>query len=181
MREYVGGYYLLATTPWWQTALFLLVFTIGILYPGRWMFEGRAYNVAFSSNYGDIALTIIVVIGVVILQQGVSLPSFVRTPNFHVAVGAIAFMIGCALVAKKVIYEEGQIMDIYHDIVIVPLFLYLLGILAPVIYFGGTAAEKTFALVLLALWATLVIVDIQTERMDQRRWLEAQGVEFPEK
>jgi hypothetical protein len=72
--------------------------------------------------------------------------------------------------------RSGQVMDIYHDVVIAPLILYFAITLVPVIYYNGTKAEKTALLCFIVLWAALVAFDIKYERMDQRTWLSLHGV-----
>jgi len=166
---------LLAENPVWLTLVILYVATIGILPLGRWLFEGFRYNVALSSKYGDVALIVCVLIAASILKRQPVEP-WLASSTFHGV--AIGLSIGIGLIAEVLVRANPslrmgcEIMDVYHNLFIVPLFVYLiLAIAIPAIYLYGTGLQKIVSLSLLVAWATLFVYDLHTGRLNQREWL----------
>ncbi|MEK7612772.1 MAG: hypothetical protein AAB449_01335 [Patescibacteria group bacterium] len=174
-----ASHYVLAVAPLWLTAAVLYFFTIAVLYLGRAVFEGMSYNVALSSKFGDVGLIMIVLIGATILQRdGLYLPHWASGAGSH---GALAFCAAAIGITIFIVVWSEQVMDNYHHMIIVPLFLYLLASVAPVIYLNGTRLEQWGSMVLLAIWLALLGLDAYTGRLEQRAWLESRGVTFDKK
>ena len=74
----------------------------------------------------------------------------------------------------------GKLMDVYHDVVIVPVVIYFAVTLLPVIYLSGTTLEQNFTSLVIVVWLACVFGDIKCDRMNQRRLLERLGLRFPD-
>jgi hypothetical protein len=172
-----GVYLVLAMAPLWITAMVLVIFCIGILYPGRKWFEGMAYNVAFSSNYGDMALIGVPLIGIWILQTGGNVPMFANSSCYQSACAIIAVAVGiaCHLACTADLKKKGRtvmVMDSYHNLVVIPLLVYLiLFINIPIMIASGSFFQWLSEAVLVFIWTLLVFVDFKMDRLDQQMWL----------
>jgi hypothetical protein len=72
-------------------------------------------------------------------------------------------------------------MDVYHDVVVVPIFLSLAVFLLPVIFMNGKVINIIFSFCLILLWLLLLMFDLDSGRINQREWLrEHYGVRFRE-
>lgn len=177
-QEYIGSQSILSQTNPWLTgiALYLCTVTIGLL--GRKIFEGLAYNVSYSSKYGDAALVMCIVIAARILQREPSLPDWLVSRNFHVICAVISVVIGLAVGGLAIVqttWAQSQIIDMCHNFLVVPFFLYTLSTMLPVTYWQGTTYEKIVTLACLVTWLALVWYDAHNGRLDQRSWLRAHG------
>jgi hypothetical protein len=156
------------------TLLTLYIGCIAVLPLGRKLFEGVAYNVALSSKWGDLALICCVLIAANILKkQNVEIPWIFRR-GFHTTCVTMAPLVGIGLQVRAAAahgWRFGELMDGYHNLVIVPVFLYLLVATLPIVHLYGTRAQvlRTFAFLL--LWGSLVCYDFVTGRLEQRSWL----------
>lgn len=168
----VGIHEILSTFPLWGTVLILYLFTDGVMHFGRDLFEGLGYQIAYSAKFGDVALFGCVFIAATILQRGGPvLPGWMMDNNHQIAVLIVCLAAGVAVTFTTLSSRAGRIMDIYHDIVIAPLVLFFAIMLLPVIYLGGTLIEKFWTVLLIMFWVLLVVIDIKTNRMNQRRWM----------
>ena len=87
-----GSHLFLNAFPLWVYALIYAGF-YSFLWIGRWAFEGRGYDVAYSSRFGDIALAIFVIIAANIIQQPNFYPAnWMEGKNFHLIVGGISII-----------------------------------------------------------------------------------------
>ena len=176
-QEYVGIYYVLANLPIWATALILYFGTLGAIHVGRDYFEGLPYQVSYSAQLGDVALFIVVLIAAGILQRSsAEIPLWLQMPEAHGAILVGSFLIGIIVCVVTLKSRSGHYMDIYHDVVIAPVILYLAITLLPVIFLSGTAGEIDATINLALFWSCLVVFDIRNNRMDQRTWLKNNGV-----
>ena len=176
-QEYVGSYYLLGVLPIWATALVLYFGTLGVIHVGRDYFEGLPYQVAYSAQFGDAALFGSVLIAATILQRsGISVPAWLQSAGIHWLIGGGSFLLGAFISVATAESRSGQLMDIYHDVVVGPLILYFAITLLPVIFLNGTKIEIAATIGLALFWACLVVFDIDYKRMDQRTWLKNNGV-----
>lgn len=173
-----GIYGLLAEMPILATAAVLLSIVSLALLVLRDIFEGMPYNVAYSSAIGDVALIFGILIAVTILKRGPSFP-FMMTAD---AQSLLAMVFPVCVIFSIVTAINGtrshQVADFWHDFIIAPTLIFLVTALAPIIWTNGTRIEGLVALGCLLLWVALVIFDIQTGRMDQRKWLTNHGVTF---
>ena len=174
--NYYGSYYLLKELPIWTTALIFGLILVAVLV-GRDFFEGLAYNVSYSSSIGDVGLLVIVLIGATILKENRAIiPEWLQKEWVHIFLFILCILIGIIISFLTLKSRSGQEMDIFHDVVIVPIFLYLLFTLMPLIYKNGTWIEKTATVLLFVLWTSLVVIDNKQGRINQREWLQNHGV-----
>jgi hypothetical protein len=177
MNALSGSHWLFYHTPVWASALILYVVTLGAMHIGREYFEGLPYQVAYSAQFGDAGLIGAVLIAATILQRGeVALPGWLINGYAHLFIAASSFFIGLVVSGLTIKLRSGQVMDIYHDAVIGPMFLYFAATLLPVIYLGGNTTEKAATGLFVVLWLALVVYDIKDDRMNQRKWLQRSGV-----
>ncbi len=103
-------------------------------------------------------------IGVTVLRH----ESFIANLHSEIVLAVLCLFIG---IASNYFLNAKEVMDIYHNIVVLPLLAYLLITILPVIFEHGTATEKTTVVILVAIWALLLWYDMATGRLDQQRWL----------
>ena len=174
-----GIYSILAKLPIWATtAIFGVI--LSAMFVGRDIFEGLPYDVAYSSTVGSITLMVVVLIATTILQRS----GEVKTLSC-LEVGGVGFqgillttiVVWCGIVCNFTLSSRsGQLMDIYHDVVIAPMFVFLAITLLPVIFKNGTRREKSATVCLALLWFGLVVFDFTHGRMNQHQWLQGHGV-----
>ena len=171
-----GIYRLLALMPIWAITFVLFIITDGVVYLSRDWLEGLSYQVAYSAHFGDAALLIAVLIVAAIIQRGpIIIPKTLRNSNTHWRVFIASVFAGAALCWVTWGFRSTQFADMYHDILIGPLILFFAITLLPVIYFNGSRFEKIATLFFISLWAVLIVYDVQSDRMDQRSWLQNHG------
>ena len=175
----VGIYAVLAASPIWVTALTLYLLTEGMMYVGRDRLEGIPYQVSYSAKLGDAGLMAAVLIAATILQRGrIIIPVWLQDEGTHLVILIISAGIGGLISLAPLGKRSGQLMDVYHDIVIGPIILYFAITLLPIIYLNGTPLEQVTTMAAIVFWAILVLYDVMTGRLDQRSWLKARGVIF---
>lgn len=175
--NFFGIYWVMAEVPLWAIYIGLWFFCIGILYPGRKLFEGRAYNVAFSSDFGDIALIGIFIIGAWVLQANGKVPKFANSLFYQAICFIAALIIGivCQFLYLDFLGKKGRpfmIMDSYHNLVAIPLLAYLIfPINIPVMLISGNLLQWLLGVAMATVWTILVFIDLRTGRLDQKTWL----------
>ena len=174
-----GIYSILAKLPIWATtAIFGIILTM--MFVGRDFFEGLPYDVAYSSTTGSLALMVVVLIATSILQEGRATKNLQWLEVGGIGLQGMLFVdiwVYCGIVCSLTLNSRsGQLMDIYHDVVIAPLFVYLAITLLPVIFKNGTKKEKTVTVCLALVWFGLVTFDMTHDRMNQHQWLQAHGI-----
>lgn len=183
-----GIYYLLNSQPVWITFACLYFLGIGLLHLIRDRAEGLGYNVAWSSQYGDLAFIIVIAIGCDLLQQkrmSGLLWEKLDTLDVQflwliasVSLGTVwQFIYGTEVRSGKRVW--GTIADGYHNRVITSLFCYLLGLLVPLIFACGTSAEKLITIGCFLFWCGCLIYDRRDGRLQQTEWLTARGISLP--
>ena len=164
---HAGHYFLSLLHPFW---LYMLFFFGGylLLMGGRWVFEGRPYNVARSADVGDFALTAFVTLAANVIQR----------PSFHPASwmesGAFHWIVVCTSILVIIYFllqKPRYTMDVFHAVILAPLLFYFIVITAPIYWCYASWTEKIIGLFLLLIWVALVIYDTKADRMDQRRWI----------
>lgn len=174
----VGSIRIISILPIWTTAAIVTGILMAVPV-GRGIFEGLPYNVSYASLVGDMGLMISVLIAATIIQRGeIIVPKFLQNKTTHFLILLASFALGVIVCVLTLSSRSGQVMDIYHDVILSPLFLYLAVTLVPVVYYNGTRVEKraVFGFVLLLL--VLVGFDINFIHMNQREWLQNHGVTF---
>src|SRR5258708_24949568 len=89
-----GSHLFVTTYPWWVVFAVLYFLVIGILPIIRRIFEGQTYNNCLSSEYGDVALILVIMIGVDVLRRTEHVDGFVGTINFHNIIGFAVVVVG---------------------------------------------------------------------------------------
>lgn len=171
MNKLVGSYYVLAKLPVWAIAGILFAVTQLPIIVGRDFLEGIPYQVAYSAVIGDVCLALCVLVAAAIIQDECThIPMWLQGKT-HIMILVTSVLVGSTVCFFTLDSRSGQGMDIYHDVVIAPLFLYLAVTLLPVIYYSGTRSEKRWVVGFIAFWLVLVGFDVKYDRMNQRRWL----------
>lgn len=176
-----GIYALLVKLPIWAITAILVAISLAVLV-GRDIFEGLMYNISYSSMVGDAALIICVLIAATILQRGqwgfIYVPKLLNDGAVQRTVFLGFLSVGVVICALTLSSRSGQAMDVYHDIIIAPIFLFLAITLFPVIVINGKRKEIYAVILLILLWAGLVVFDFKYDRINQRQWLQDHGVTF---
>lgn len=180
-----GSHLVLTRLPVWATAAILFALTQIPILVGRDVMEGLPYNVAYSATIGDIGLAIIAFIAATVLQRwgfslrrGIPLPGWLQGKMIHKIILSVSVVVGIIVCELTLSSRSGQLMDVYHDVIIAPLFLYLAITLLPIIFMNGTKVEKRATVCLILLWVGLVGFDIKYDRLNQLRWLKNHGEIF---
>ncbi len=184
---FYGSQRLLRKLPISVTGFILMIFTTDVLYPGREILEGIPYNVSYASLLADVGLGLVIVIGAEIFKDDHLVKILMKAPRgfiyskgYHVLVLLVAACVAALLEVVPSPLNKPQVMDIYHNIVVVPLFMYLLATTYPAIVSLGNMRQRRFAFWLLMLWAAAMVFDMATDRLAQRPWLERHGMHFSE-
>lgn len=159
--------------------MILCFVTDGAMYLGRDIFEGLGYQVAYSAKFGDAMLFGVVFIAATIIkrEEPYLRSWFFWTPWlmkgwFHLLVLLGSVALGITVSVLTLASRSGQMMDVYHDVVIAPMILYFAIALLPLIYYAGTKTEKRWTICFILIWLALVVFDIKYDRMNQRQWIE---------
>jgi hypothetical protein len=173
----VGSHLFLSVCP---IRILILIYAViySSLWIGRWVFEGRGYDVAHSSKFGDAALATFVITAAWIIKQSDFHPAdWMEGRTFHFIIAGISIM---TAIIYFLVTRPKREMDIWHAFFVFPVFLYLIATTIPVywkyLWRDSISAGLFFAIafigiVLLLLWVFLVIDDIKEKRMDQRKWI----------
>jgi hypothetical protein len=179
MKELNGIYAILVSMPIWSIVLVFYLLTLFVVDAGREIFEGFSYNVSFAAKYADVGLLVAILIGATILKRIPGFDSFLGAEIFQIICVAISLLISLFMISSEVLMRQKhisrQIVDIYHNILIMPLFVFLFLTLVPVIYLHGSNVERLTTLFFLLLWVVLMICDIKAGRLEQREWLVKHG------
>ena len=139
------------------------------LWIGRWVFEGKGYDVAYSSKIGDFGLVLIIMMAAKVLKNPAIHPAlWIESPIFHWVIGIGAILAG---IIFYLVTRPKYGMDIWHSLVILPLFVYFIISVLPIYILYASHTRQVIALTLLLVWAGLVVYDIKSGRLDQRTWI----------
>ncbi|MDB5266197.1 MAG: hypothetical protein JWN89_12 [Parcubacteria group bacterium] len=177
--KYVGSIYLLTVLPVWATAAILFAVIVAAMTVGRDLLEGIPYQVSYSAMIGDPGLIMAVLIAATILQRGTaSIPLWLQNGAIHMFILLICVVLGVIVSVSTLRSRSGQSMDVYHDVVMGPLILYLGITLLPIIFKNGSRLEVGATIGCILLWAGLVAFDVKYKRMDQRWWLQTHHLNY---
>ena len=162
--------------------IYIVIIVSVILYSGililRKIYEGKAYDVALSSMFGDniFLLAFIIGAGLILKQPNYQPSSWMESPIFHWVVA------GCGILASLIygtITKQIYAGDRYHAFVLFPFYFYLVITCAPV-YYDQPGSNWLFVLGigLLLGWFILVIIDIKFDRMNQRKWIDKNRLDW---
>jgi len=178
--ELVGVYGVLKEFPLWIIAATLMAMMV-ILVVGRGFLEGLPYNVAYSSIVGENGFIIVVLIAATVLKrEPVCIMSWFSYIEAHISFLVLSLAICLSISIFTLDLRSGQWMDIYHDIVVAPLFMFLTIMLLPVIWKNSRGVEKKVTLCLMLLWISSFGYDITKGSLAQRPWLRSHGVHMQE-
>ncbi|NCF75363.1 MAG: hypothetical protein GWO87_02670 [Xanthomonadaceae bacterium] len=176
MKDYVGIYAFLDRCPWWGMVITVYVATDFVIHILREQQEGLGYQVAYSAKIGDAFLLCDLFIATAIIKRNnFLLPNWLMISWVHYVIILASFLTGVIIDRLTLKIRSGKLADIYHDVIIAPMLLYFAITLTPVVFIGGTKIEKNFAICFVFLWFVLVVYDILTDRMNQRRFLNRRG------
>lgn len=174
MKDF-GIYSLLSKRPIWETSAILLSI-LAVIPIGKSVLDGFLYNISFTSIVGDpIGLVTALKIVIVVLQRGpVYVPQhmekFLKNSRMHWLFAFLSFSFGVALHLLMAAFHGVTLMDTYHDLVVLPMFIYLGITLIPVMCFNGKRKEKFFFWGFITLWLSLYLVDVNNNLMFQHMW-----------
>jgi hypothetical protein len=185
--------------PFWLLFLGLYIIVVGVLLPIRQFQEGLPYNVSFASEYGDLALILIIMIGAEVLQRtGAS--GMMGTLQFHVVVGVIALLVGFVwqcitssgaqsrdvfvfpagmfnpfylpgMVLEYILNGGVTLADSFHNMIGVPVLIYFLTTTILPTFRSATWFEMGSMFSLVMIWTLLVWYDARHGRLQQTKWL----------
>lgn len=179
-QHLIGSHRFLKRTSYWLTFLLLDFFCVEIIPLGRDFFEGLYYNVSLSSQIGDRALIMYILIASNVLKKRQIRSSRNQRKDFHIISAIFSAGVGFTLVAQGMLQSGkiGEFMDTYHGLVVIPFLLYFILTTTPIIFVYGTRAQKIAAFFLLLAWLAAFAIDLFTGRLNQREWLQQHGVQF---
>jgi hypothetical protein len=172
-------------SPGWFAFILYFVTSL-IFFPGRKVLERVAYNHSLSGKYGDLALSLALMIPAQILQQQAP-RGWLADPSLHMVVLVILLVIGLILWNEDLANRTKKsrttpFMEQYHNVFVVPLFLYLLLFGFVLSLHQGTSPELALFFAYLVIWFGLFLFDASDGRLDQqqyrRRYFEEHG-EYP--
>lgn len=180
----VGIYWLLDVCPIWLLAFLLVFFAINILFIIRDYREGFPYNISVGSQQGTLFLVVAILIGATIVQRQPVLASWLDgrlAQIFWMLISiVISITIGAIYQVTVVTLEGwGKLADTYHNLFVVPLMVFFLGVTAPVVFIYGTETETLAFVALMGGWATCVLIDYLYDRLQQQKWLAERGIHLP--
>lgn len=166
MGHLVGIQKFLATTPMWVTASIIILFAVAAMWILRRVSAGEWYNVTYSGQLGDVALTIVVLLGVGVLRSfDAPIPVWAGGEWGQFALLLFCYVIGLLLLEKHTM--TMQLPEIVHGFIVVPILLYLVTTVLIVTIIAGMWGILAVEVGLIGFWAFLVYVDITTGRANQ--------------
>jgi hypothetical protein len=162
----VGIHKLLATTSMWVTGGIMILVAIAAMWILRRVSAGEWFNVTYSGQLGDVALTFVVLLGIGVLRNlDVQLPAWVGAEWGQLTLLFVCYVIGLLLLEKHIM--SMQLPEIVHGFVVVPILLYLVATTLIVTIVAGMWGILAIEAGLIGFWAFLVYVDFKTGRADQ--------------
>ena len=177
MMNFIGGYKPLVEKEVFEISAALLSI-LSLMPLGRSMLEGFPYNICFSTIIGDpVGLVTAVLVVVTVLQRDcgqIRLPrrlmEGLQRGSVHWVLALLSLFVGVACHFATSTSRVVTLMDLYHDLWIIPLFSYLGFILFPIIIFNGKKKEKAIFAGCIFLWLMLAIFDGNNTLMHQYQW-----------
>lgn len=167
----------LSVVPIWTTTVLFYFLLAGIPWILRDRYERFYYNTAVSSQLADGLLFGVVLIGATLLQEGKEPPVLLNTWWLQALGGVAAIAMG--VIWRLMDHTGPKPADVYHHLVIAPVFFYLLAIAIVMIVSAGTLAQRWFLALSLMVWVASAMYDVRTGRHQPRRWLPSRGVNIP--
>ncbi len=174
----MGSFWLLREVSSRALLICLYVICIAILPVGREFFEGLPYNISWASQFGDLFLVGVIIIGGEILKNtelNARLPANTVRSQWIWFFICLTFgaMMQLVLVNTR---PRAMVIDTYHNVVVISLLFNLLIAAGVVIYKYGNFNQKRQAIFFLAIWLVLLVLDAINGRLDQQLWLKQHGI-----
>lgn len=167
-----GIIWLMEAVPFWVQPILLWGVTSQVCIRGlRWAQERAPYDESFASWVGDFLLALVITSASYELQHGAAASQFLDKINHQIiivalAVGLSAFFFGRG--ANPWGGKARKLGDIYHMIVVAPMFMVLVPIAVIIIVKKGDLLEVFIIGHLLAGWGLLLVSDLINGRLDQQ-------------
>jgi hypothetical protein len=173
----VGIYYVLFNTNIWVMLAVLWFVVDKMTRLIRKKTEGFDYQIARTPDYGDPAIVTALLMTVSILQsQPVEPPALFNNLSNQV-LACIFFTIvgGAAYVATKE-SRSGRLGDLFHDIVLFPILLFLVVALLPILWTYGSWIQIAAVPAIATFMSALLWHDTKHNKLKQREYLLRKGV-----
>ncbi len=178
--NHLGGWYgFLFSCPIEVEILAMVFLYLNILYDIRDHFEGFGYNNSTASRTGDFfGWIVFTVIGIRNIKQITYAPAWMDAWIFHGIMPLIMATTGIVYQASimKKNKETGTLADAYHNMIIVPIIVFSLITLSPIIWLFGSQWEILIAAGSIAIWVIMLTLDIKKGRLQNLEWLVGPGI-----
>jgi hypothetical protein len=155
----------------WIPALLLFAILewafVGVLWPMRGKLEGWEYNNSRASEWGDRGFALAIAIGTTVLRETHAIPPIIMQKVAFWGGAAIAVGIIWQVVVVRKYKRFGTITDFYHNIIVVPLIIFLLVTTVPITFMFGSIFWKVITAAMGPLWLGLLLFDRQDGRLQQ--------------
>jgi len=168
--NYEGVFALLTAVPVWLITLCICVIcqTVGFVLADRSV--GLSFNVSYASVIGDLCLNIIILIGATVLQRNAPLPAgFGSGPQVLWLV--VCITVGIVFANMTAPLPNMILPDRYHNLVVVPVYLFLIPLMVLTILHNGTRSEIVVCCTLIAVWGLFFWFDFSHERLNQPEYI----------
>ena len=168
-----GIYRTLFKAELWVTEAALFTALNLIIFGGRFIEDGFAYNTSLCAQFGDNALIIVILIACSILKKTMYVPEILISRIQSSALLFPCFIIGAVVnsVAVSMTSHPPKWVDMVHNLVVVPVFLFLFVTLMPITFKRGSRKQMAVTILLIAIWAGLGLYDYSANRLDQPIWM----------
>ncbi len=178
MAQWTSFYVMQNTIPW-VLALLVYSFTSLIFLPVRKLTDGHAFNACLSGKYGDLALSYCVMLGGQIAHRNTT-PAIWSDPTWHLLATVFYLLIGALMfrdnaTKRKTLATGYPIIEQYHDIVVIPIFLYLLSSALMLVSSFGTTTEKWKFWGGIIFWVVTFLYDAWDNRLNPQLYVRAKG------
>lgn len=142
----------------------LFALTTGMVLLIRWIEEGEAYDVAFSSFPGDASLALYCGSIATICQK--QLPDGIHMiPEWNSATAIASILAGLAIHCAGFLGKKSHAWNSlgaqkYHNIVVIPLLSYSVISTLPIVWHGNDIASATSAIGFVLFWICAFFVDL---------------------
>lgn len=172
VQHRVGSLWLLTVMPWWLLIVTLVMGTSGIIYLIRLTWEGWVPDKSRASMPGDMFLAVYCGIIAWICQQKIT-QGWLTNIYWHRGIAALCVLAGLMAMYSGMTQSAAsrrwtlRPANIYHNLIVIPLFAYIIVSMAPILWAPGHTFPKIGALACLLVWVGLLIWDIQHDNLVQ--------------
>lgn len=164
-----GSFALLVTSPIWLLFVGLELVCFGGMLAIRKATEGLAYNPAYSSFIGIQFFLIAIVLEAAYNLRHSAPSGTIASGTFQWIVGSVAILYA---LWRLFVYDNPA--DKYHQLVVMPLLIWLLGTTVPFLWTHGET-DQIIVISLLGAFTCLVAIDVMTGRSKPRVWMIKHG------